>query len=94
MKTPRSTEHAKNTLQKSPGVFLGVPEDYSTADMLTNFEIESIKAVYEGNKEKAMMAAGEAAQRIKDMPKVNDLVQEIVKDAETALRKVPKKVLV
>jgi enoyl-[acyl-carrier protein] reductase II len=60
---------------------------------LTNFEIESIKAVYEGNKEKAMMAAGEAAQRIKDMPKVNDLVQAIVKEAETVLRKVPKKVL-
>jgi NAD(P)H-dependent flavin oxidoreductase YrpB (nitropropane dioxygenase family) len=94
LKTPRSSEHARNTLQKSPGVFLGIPEDYSTADMLTNFEIESIKAVYEGNKEKALMAAGEVAQRIKDMPRVNDLVQEIVKEAETVLRKVPKKVLV
>jgi enoyl-[acyl-carrier protein] reductase II len=93
LKTPRSSEHARNTLQKSPGVFLGTPEDYSTADMLTNFEIESIKAVYEGNKEKALMAAGEVAQRIKDMPRVNDLVQEIVKEAETVLRKVPKKVL-
>jgi enoyl-[acyl-carrier protein] reductase II len=62
--------------------------------MLTNFEIESIKAVYEGNKDKALMAAGEVAQRIKDMPRVNDLVQEIVKEAETVLRKVPKKVLV
>jgi NAD(P)H-dependent flavin oxidoreductase YrpB (nitropropane dioxygenase family) len=93
LKAPRSVEHARNTLQKSPGVFLGVPEDYSTADMLTNFEIESIKAVYEGNKEKAMMAAGEAAQRIKDMPKVNDLVQEIMREAETTLKEVPKKVL-
>jgi len=61
--------------------------------MLTNFEIESIKAVYEGNKDKALMAAGEVAQRIKDMPRVDDLVQEIVKEAETVLRKVPKKVL-
>ncbi len=61
--------------------------------MLTNFEIESIKAVYDGNKEKAMMAAGEAAQRIKDMPRVNDLVQQIVKEAETVLRNVPEKVL-
>jgi len=94
LKTPRSQEHAKNTLQKSPGVFLGIPEDYSTADMLTNFEIESIKATFEGNKEKAMMAAGEAAQRIKDMPRVDDLVQEIMKEAETVLREVPKKILV
>ena len=93
LKTPRSTEHARNTLQKSPGVFLGTPEDYSTADVLTDFEIESIKATFEGNKEKAMMAAGEAAQRISDMPKVNDLVQKIMREAETTLREVPKRVL-
>ena len=60
---------------------------------LINFEIESIKAVYEGHKEKALMAAGEAAQRIKDMPKVNDMVQEIVKETEEILRGVPKKFL-
>jgi len=91
LKTPRSVEHAKQTLQKSPGVFLGTPDDYSTLDMsLIDYEKESIKATFEGNKEKAMMAAGEVAQRIKDMPKVNDLVQEIVKDAEAILRGVPK----
>jgi enoyl-[acyl-carrier protein] reductase II len=91
LKTPRSQEHAKQTLDKSPGVFLGAPDDYSTIDMsLINYEIESIKATFEGNKEKAMMAAGEVAQRIKDMPKVNDLVQQIVGDAETILRVVPK----
>ncbi len=56
-------------------------------------EIESIKAVYEGNKDKAMMAAGEAAQRINDMPKVNDLVQVMVKDAENILRGIQKKYL-
>ena len=62
-----------------------------TMDMsLIEYEIESIKATFEGDKEKAMMAAGEVAQRIKDMPKVNDMVQEIVKEAETILRNVPK----
>jgi len=94
LKTPRSQEHAKNTLQKSPGVFLGTPDDYATLDMsLIDYEIESMKATFEGNKEKAMMAAGEVAQRIKDMPRVDDLVQEIVGEAETVLREVPKKVL-
>jgi enoyl-[acyl-carrier protein] reductase II len=93
LKTPRSSIHASNTLQKSPGVFLGIPEDYSTADMLTSFEIESIKAVYESDKGKAMMAAGEVAQRIKNMPKVNDIVQEVIKEAEAILREVPNKVL-
>jgi enoyl-[acyl-carrier protein] reductase II len=91
LKTPRSVEHAKNTLQKSPGVFLGTPDDYATIDMsLIQYEIESIKAAFEGNKEKALLAAGEAAQRIKDMPKVNDMVQEIVREAEAILRDVPK----
>jgi len=91
LKTPRSVEHAANTLKKSPGVFLGTPDDYSTMDMsLIRYEIESIKATFEGDREKAMMAAGEVAQRINDMPKVEDMVQEIVKEAETILRNVPK----
>jgi len=94
VKTPRSEEHARNTLQKSPGVFLGVPDDYTTIDMsLIDFENESIKAVYAGDKEKAMFAAGEAAQRINDMPRVNDMVQGIVREAEEILRGIQTKYL-
>lgn len=94
LKTPRSIEHQKNTLQKSPGVFLGAPDDYTTIDMsLINFEIESINAVYKGDKEKALLAAGESAQRVNDLPKVNDLVQEIVTEAETILKSVQTKFL-
>ena len=94
LKTARSDEHARNTLQKSPGVFLGKPDDYTTIDMsLIQYEIESIKAVYEGNKEKAMMAAGEAAQRINDMPKVADMVEKIMKEAEATLRGIQGKYL-
>lgn len=94
LKTPRSEEHARNTLQKSPGVYLGTPDDFTTIDMsLIQYELESIKATFEGDKEKALMAAGEAAQRINDMPKVNDMVQQIVRDAEAILKEVPKKLL-
>jgi NAD(P)H-dependent flavin oxidoreductase YrpB (nitropropane dioxygenase family) len=94
LKTPRSVEHAKNTLQKSPGVFLGTPDDYTTIDMeLIKFEIESIRAVYEGRKETALLAAGEAAQRINDLPKVADLVEKMGKDAEAILRSVQTKLL-
>lgn len=90
LKNDRSKLHAKNTLQKSPGVYLGTPDDYSTIDMsLIEYELESINAVYKGDKEKAMMAAGESAQRCNDMPKVNDLVQEIMKETEEILRGVP-----
>jgi NAD(P)H-dependent flavin oxidoreductase YrpB (nitropropane dioxygenase family) len=94
LRNPRSEEHARNTLQKSPGVFLGTPDDYSSLDMsLIDFEIESIKATYEGDEAKALMAAGEVAQRIPDMPKVDDLVQGIMKEAEEVLANLPKKYL-
>lgn len=94
LKTPRSDEHAKNTLEKSPGVFLGTPDDYTTIDMsLINFEVESIKAVYEGNAEKALLAAGEVAQRIESMPRVDQLVQTIATDTESILRGVQTKYL-
>ncbi|MBN1473032.1 MAG: nitronate monooxygenase [Syntrophaceae bacterium] len=93
LRTPRSEEHAVNTLKKSPGVFLGTPDSYMTMEdtSLIDFENESIKAVYEGNKEKAMMAAGEAAQRINDMPKVEDLVKAMAKEAEDIIVNLPKK---
>lgn len=91
LKSPRSQEHAKNTLEKSPGLFLGIPDDYSSLDMsLIEFEIESINAVIKGDKEKALMAAGESAQRVNDMPKVADMVVSIMKEAEEIIKKLPK----
>jgi NAD(P)H-dependent flavin oxidoreductase YrpB (nitropropane dioxygenase family) len=94
LKTPRSIEHQKNTLQKSPGVFLGTPDDYTTIDLsLIQFEIDSINAVYKGDKEKALLAAGESAQRVNDLPKVNDLVRQIMAEAEAVLRGVQSKFL-
>ena len=39
------------------------------------------------------MAAGEAAQRINDMPKVSDMVQSIVKEAEDILKNIAKEFL-
>lgn len=91
LKSPRSQEHAKNTLEKSPGLFLGIPDDYSSLDMsLIEFEIESINAVIRGDKEKALMAAGESAQRVNDMPKVADMVVSIMKEAEEIIKKLPK----
>jgi hypothetical protein len=58
---------------------------------LIMYELESFKALYAGNKEKALLAAGESAQRINDMPKVNDLVQVMVREAEDILNGVQKK---
>jgi enoyl-[acyl-carrier protein] reductase II len=66
----------------------------ATLDLkLIEFELESMQAAYDGDKGKALLAAGEAAQRINDMPKVNDLVQVMVKDAEDILKGVQTKFL-
>jgi enoyl-[acyl-carrier protein] reductase II len=65
-----------------------------TIDMnLIMFELDSMKAAYDGDKEKALLAAGEAAQRINDMPKVNDLVQGMMKETEGILKSVQTKML-
>ncbi len=94
LRSPRSQEHARNTLEKSPGVYLGVPDDFSTIDMsLIQSEIDSINAVYRGEREKALLAAGESAQRVNDMPKVHDMVQEIAGEAEDILRNIQSKFL-
>lgn len=92
LRTPRSEEHAVNTLKKSPGVYLGAPDSYTNMEdmSLIEFENESIKAVYEGDKEKAMMAGGEVAQRINDMPTVEELVKRIVKEAEDTFENLSK----
>ena len=95
IKTPSSLEHQKNTLKMSPGVFLGTPDDYTTVSrqLITN-EIEGINAVYEGNKEKALIAGGECAQRIDSMPSAQQLVDDIMKEAEQILSTLAQRVVV
>lgn len=92
LKTPTSREHQINTLAKSPSIYLDTPDDYSSkgAQELAAYEIKAIKAVTMGDEQNAMMAGGECAQRINDMPKVEDLVNRIVKDASAILKSMPK----
>jgi NAD(P)H-dependent flavin oxidoreductase YrpB (nitropropane dioxygenase family) len=82
IKTPASVKHQVNTLKMSPGVFLGVPDDLATIPQeLYQSEIDGIHAVYRGDAEHALMAGGECAQRIGDLPTVQELVDRIMKEA-------------
>jgi NAD(P)H-dependent flavin oxidoreductase YrpB (nitropropane dioxygenase family) len=92
LKTPSSLEHQKNTLAKSPSIYLDTPDDYSTpgAQELVAYERDGIKAVCMGDREKALMAGGECAQRVEDLPKVQDLVDRIMKEATDILKNAPK----
>jgi enoyl-[acyl-carrier protein] reductase II len=72
---------------KSPGVFTGIPDDWSTVPPeLIAYEREGIKAVCTGDRKKAMMAGGECAQRVKDLPKVQDLIDRIMKETTEIVR--------
>ena len=75
-------------MKMSPGVFLGRPDDYSTVPQeLIQSEIAAMNAVYAGDESKALLAGGECAQRINDLPTVEDLVRRIAKEAEEILAK-------
>ena len=82
LKTPSSVIHVHNSVAKSPGVFTGIPDDWTTVPMeLIEFERVGIKAVCMGDRENAMMAGGECAQRIDDLPTVQELIDRIMKEA-------------
>jgi NAD(P)H-dependent flavin oxidoreductase YrpB (nitropropane dioxygenase family) len=95
LKTPSSLQHQENTLKMSPGVFLGRPDDLGTVppELLMN-ELEGVNAVYEGNIEKALMAAGEVAQRVEDLPTAQQLVDRIMEEAIDIVRSFPDRFLV
>lgn len=67
---------------------MDTPDDFTTIPMqLIENEREGLNAVYTGDKEKALMAGGECAQRVHDLPAVQDLVDGIVKDAADIVKK-------
>jgi NAD(P)H-dependent flavin oxidoreductase YrpB (nitropropane dioxygenase family) len=91
LKTESSLQHQRNTLQLAPAVYLDTPDDFRTVPaQLIQSEREGIKAVCTGDREKALMAGGECAQRVGDLPKVQELVDQIVKDAEEIIGKMPR----
>jgi len=87
LKTENSKAHQRETLEKSPGVFLGTPDDTSTVPSeFIQREREAINAICRGESEGALMAAGECSQRIKDMPTVQSVVDSIMEEAEAVVK--------
>lgn len=95
IKTPASMEHAKNTLEKVPGLYLGVPDNgmsQEAIDLMT-FEKKGIDATYDGDEDNALYAGGECAQRIHSMPTVKELVEQIVAEAREIIQGFPTRYL-
>lgn len=73
-------------METSLGVYLGIQDDYDTIDMsLIEEGRECIMNAYKCKKEDSLFAAVETAQRINSLPKVNETLQSIMREAEDGL---------
>ncbi len=92
VKTPVSIQHQENTLKYTPELYLDRPGELTEGALkLIENEIEGLNAVSAGDESKALFAGGECAQRVNDLPAVQDLVDTIVKDAAEIIGGLAKK---
>ncbi|MFH2129777.1 MAG: nitronate monooxygenase [bacterium] len=90
IKTETSKVHQKNTLELTPELYLDSPGPVTEGALkLMDYERKAINAVYAGDKEKAMYAGGECAQRVNDMPKVKDMLETIMQEAVNTIKNLP-----
>jgi len=95
IKTPVSLQHQENTLKYTPELYLDRPGEITEGAMkLIENEIKGLNAVSTGDESKAIFAGGECAQRIHDLPAVQDLVDNIVKDAAEIISSLANKHLI
>lgn len=90
VKTTVSREHQKNTLKYTPELFLDTPGPMTEGALkLIENEIKGINAVRAGDEESALVAGGECAQRVNDLPKVQELVDRIMQEAVSTIEALP-----
>jgi len=86
IRSPFSEEMVEVTVKYSPGVYTGRPDDLTTVPLEVLLkEMEGFSATYRGDRERALTAGGECAQRINDLPTVKELVERIMGEAEETL---------
>ena len=94
LKTEAAMELTRLSVAKSPGPYLGEPDNLTEVPReLVAKEVDGGAALREGDEHRAIMPAGEVAGRITDIPTVKELVDSIVKEAEEIVRSLPGKVL-
>lgn len=62
-------------MSKAPGLYSGQPDDMMTLDPeVLRIELEGFATIFDADEKKALMAGGEVAGRIEDLPTVGELV--------------------
>lgn len=92
LRNEASREHTGITVSKAPGLYLGQPDDMMTLDPeVLRIEMEVFAAIFAADEKKALMAGGEVAGRIEDLPTVGELVDRIMWEAEEVIRSLPQR---
>ena len=87
LKTEASRELTRLSVERSPGPYLGEPDNLKEVPReLVAKEVAGEEALRAGDEKQAIMAAGEVAGRITDIPTVKGLVDGIMADAEEILK--------
>ena len=90
LKTSASLRLAEETALKEANLYIGKADDlFSVPPELLTAEIEGLSATYSGDEENKLTPGGECAGRIKDMPTVKELVEEIMSEAEKVIKNIP-----
>jgi len=92
LKTEASVELTRLSVAKSPGPYLGEPDNLKEVPReLVAKEVDGGEALMKGDEHRALMPAGEVAGRISDIPTVKELIEGIMGDAEEIVRNLAKK---
>jgi enoyl-[acyl-carrier protein] reductase II len=90
LKTEGSMELTRLSVAKSPGPYLGEPDNLKEVPReLVVKEVDGGAALNEEDEHRAIMPAGEVAGRIRDIPTVKELVEGIVCEAEEIICNLP-----
>lgn len=92
LKTEGSMELTRLSVAKSPGPYLGEPDNLKEVPReLVAKEVDGGVALNEEDEHRALMPAGEVAGRISDIPTVKELIESIMADAEEIVGNLAKK---
>jgi NAD(P)H-dependent flavin oxidoreductase YrpB (nitropropane dioxygenase family) len=93
LKNEVSMELTEMTVSKSPGLYLGQPDDLTTLDPeLMRKEMDGFNGLLREDEKKAILPGGEVAGRIGELPIVQELVDGIIREAEEIILNLPKKI--
>lgn len=84
LRNPQSAAIVEATLKNIGAFYLGEPMD-STTEIL-GLEKEGFDRLLDGERNRALMLAGEVSGRVGDMPSVSELIQRTVREAEGVIK--------